>query len=74
MEEFRFIYYNEYEIGKMYEEKTSDGRIVLLGVLTKKELTGRVYDQDIELTFRDEKGNLNTMEVDFRHKYRVYHQ
>jgi hypothetical protein len=74
MEEFRFIYYDEYEIGKMYEEKTRDGRIVLLGVLVKKELTGRVYDQDIELTFRDEKGNLNIMEVDFGHKYRVYHQ
>ncbi len=72
MEEFRFIYFNEYEIGKMYEEKTHDGRIILLGVLEHKELSGRAYDPDILLTFKDVKGNLNRMEVDFRNTYRVY--
>ena len=55
----------------MYEEKTHDGRIILLGVLAYKELSGRSYDPDIILTFKDVKGNLNRMEVDFRNKYRV---
>jgi hypothetical protein len=71
MEEFRWIYFNEYEIGRKYEEKTKNGQIIVLGILENKELTGREYDPDMILTFKDENGNLNKIDVDFRSKYRI---
>ncbi len=47
---FTHIYFDDWQIGTMYERNVN-GSIVQLGILVSKELVGRPYDQDIKLTF-----------------------
>lgn len=59
MSDPKILYYDDWEIGEYYYQKIDIGDrtyiIVDLGMLLGKQLIGRQYDPDIELTFR--KGN-----------------
>jgi hypothetical protein len=68
---FTHIYFNDWEVGAMYERNVK-GSIVQLGTLVSKELVGRPYDQDIKLTFNNNGSEtIHIMEFDqsYRKKY-----
>ena len=66
---FEHIYYDNWQLGAIYERKVKSN-VIMLGRLVNKSLTGRTYDPDIILTFERVDGTQYQHLVVFDSSYR----
>ena len=66
---FGHIYYDDWKIGYEYE-RLIKGKIEYLGIVISKEVIGRQFDQDINITFYNH-GNQYGHIMAFDHSYRL---
>jgi hypothetical protein len=66
---FEHIYYDNWQINATYERKVNNV-VIMLGRLVSKNLRGRVYDQDIFLTFERDDGTTYQHVMEFDASYR----
>ena len=66
---FGHLYDSDWRIDATYERRV-EGRVIPLGRLVKKELCGRIYDQDIVLTFIRDNGTTYKHTMEFDSSYR----
>ena len=66
---FEHIYYDNWHINATYERKVNND-LIMLGRLVSKSLCGRVYDQDIVLTFERDDGTTYQHIMVFDSSYR----
>lgn len=66
---FGHIYYDDWIIGNEYERRIN-GKVEYLGKVISKEAIGRLYDQDIAITFEN-NGEKYTHIMAFNHSYRL---
>lgn len=67
---FGHIYFDEWKIGESYCRKLADGSIIELGTVQSKQLIGRSYDPDIEITFQLPDGTTYKHVVEFDSSYK----
>ncbi len=67
---FGHIYFDDWKVGSKCQRKVK-GTVIEMGTVVAKELIGRVYDQDIQLTF-EKDGKQYQHVMDFDKSYRQY--
>ncbi len=70
---YAHIYYDDWKPGSSYERRITDGKVIKviqLGKLVSKTLSGRTYDPDIVLIFEGLNGTQHQHVVEFDSSYR----